>query len=170
VCCAQYSCFLQFLDIVLSRYAAQVFSEGFWNRSSLLLLLLLLLLILQVTIFIWFVSAFLMAKQVKSFVSSHPLHVNFMCVPVFGVLKNGIIIQDDLNLFVLLWHCCHVFRSIHYQFCSAREVITVLHRLIFWHCWWWRFWSSGMLWLVAADLTCTDVSNGSSTAFILEGW
>jgi hypothetical protein len=25
----QYSCFLQFLDIVLSRYAAQVFSEGF---------------------------------------------------------------------------------------------------------------------------------------------
>jgi hypothetical protein len=29
VCCAQYSCFLQFLNIVLSRYAAEVFSEGF---------------------------------------------------------------------------------------------------------------------------------------------
>jgi hypothetical protein len=29
VCRAQYGCFLYFLDFVLSRYVAQVFSEGF---------------------------------------------------------------------------------------------------------------------------------------------
>jgi type IV secretory pathway VirB3-like protein len=32
--CAQSSCFLYFLDIVISRYAAQMLSEGFWNGSS----------------------------------------------------------------------------------------------------------------------------------------
>jgi hypothetical protein len=33
VCSAQYDCFLQFLDFVLSRYVAQVFSEWFWDGS-----------------------------------------------------------------------------------------------------------------------------------------
>jgi hypothetical protein len=34
VCSNQYGCFLHFLDIVLSRYVAQVFSECFWDGSS----------------------------------------------------------------------------------------------------------------------------------------
>jgi hypothetical protein len=34
VCSAQYGCFLQFLNFVLSRYAAQILSERFQNGSN----------------------------------------------------------------------------------------------------------------------------------------
>ena len=34
VCSAQYGCFLQLLNFLLSRYVAQVLSEWFWNGSS----------------------------------------------------------------------------------------------------------------------------------------
>jgi hypothetical protein len=34
VCSAQYGCFLKFLDFMLSRYVAQVFSKWFWDGLS----------------------------------------------------------------------------------------------------------------------------------------